>query len=352
MIRIWAGWAVSAERFAVSVGPLRDEDPLSVILLFNAGAEVRWGFADLPRTIKSITSMHDAGQGRPIFLPLSNEGDVYLLKDDVPVEKIEGAGVWNDDAEGWGSMGFITNCEGRLYACGYGSQVYERVAEQDWRRLCDRDQPGVADSAFFGLACSPGKGAVAVCGQKRLKYRTPTADEQARIDQAKASGDKAGAKALKERFRTVEVPASTCLYFREGAGWREAETGFDGGLNACLALPDGTVVAVGDHGVILRAAGAAMVEDLSQTGLSDDLYTIGVWNKELTVLGESGIHVFGLDLTYRRTIALPDGLILPNRHQVLGEDLFYIDYQGLALYRGGAWQSIPIPDDMWALARD
>lgn len=350
MIRIWAGWAVSAERFAISVGELRDENPRSVILMYNAKAERTWGFADLPRTVKSIATVHDAEQDRPIFVPMSNEGDVYFLKAGIPWERIPGAGVWSDDAEGWGSMSHIAACDGQLYACGYGSQVYERLAEGDWRRLCDRDQPGVADSAFFGLTCQPGQGVVAVCGQKRLKYRTPSAEEQARIDQAKASGDKAGAKALKERFRTVEVPASTCLYFRDGAAWREAETGFDGGLNACLALSDGTVLAVGDHGAIVRAQGPEIVEDLSQAGLNDDLYTIGIWNKEMTILGESGIHVFGPDLTYRRTIALPDGLILPNRHQALGEDLFYIDYGGLALYRNDAWQRIPIPDDMWALA--
>lgn len=350
MIRIWAGWAVSAERFAISVGELNDEAPRSVILLYNAAAERIWGFADLPRTIKSITDLHDAEQNRPIFVPMSNEGDVYFLRPGIPWERIPGAGVWSDDAEGWGPMLHIAACDGRLHGCGYGAQVYERRGEGDWPRLCDRDRPGVADSAFFGLTCRPGGGVVAVCGQKRAKYRTPSPEEQARIDRARAAGDEAGARALDAQARTIEVPVSSCLYLRDGAAWREAETGFDGALNACLALADGTVLAVGDHGAIVRATGPDAVEDLSQPGLNDNLYTIAVWKDELTVLGQTGIHAFGMDMAYRRTIALPEDLTQPNCHQALGSDLIYFDYAGVALYRGEAWQRIPIPDDMWARA--
>jgi hypothetical protein len=350
MIRIWAGHAISAERFVVSAGELNDEQPRSVTLSYNARHEMTWGYAELQRTIKSITALPDGGKGKPLFLALSNEGEVFHLTGSIPIEKIGGAGVWSDDAEGWGSTVHIALCDGRLYVCGYGSQVYERIAEGDWRRICDRDRPNVADSAFFGLTCRPGQGLIAVCGQKRVKYRTPSAEDQARIDRARAAGDEAGAKALEAQARTIEVPKSSCLYFRDGAGWREAETGFDGGLNACQVLGDGAVLAVGDHGVMIRAEGPDGVEDLSQPGLTENLYTIGLWNSEVTVLGQGGIHVFGPDLSFRRTIALPDGLSLPNRHQVVGEDLFYIDYGGLALYRNEAWQRIVIPDDMWTFA--
>jgi hypothetical protein len=352
MIRIWAGYATSAERFVISVGELNDDDPRSVILSYNARHEMAWGYADLPRTIKSVTALPDGDRGRPIFFALSNEGDVYSLTGDIPDERIEGAGVWSDDAEGWGSTVHIAECDGRLYACGYGSQVYERVAMGDWSRICDRDRPGVADSAFYGLACRAGRGPVAVCGQKRVKYRTPSAEEQARIDRARASGDEAGAQTLEAQARSVIVPKSSCLYLREGPDWREADTGFDGGLNACLALSDGMVVAVGDHGAIVRAAGPGTVEDHSQPALNDNFYSVAVWGKDLSVLGDGGIHVFSMDLAYRRTIALPEGLTLTNRHQALGDDLFYIDYGGIALYRGETWHRIPIPDDMWALASE
>lgn len=351
MIRIWAGYAVSAERFAISIGELRDEDPQSVILMYNARHEITWGYADLPRTIKSITAITDPTTGKPVFVPMSNEGDVYFLTGDIPVEKIEGAGVLSDDAEGYGAMSYITQDEGHLFACGYGSQVYDRRHPDDWLRICDNTLPHIDDSAFFGLACRPGRGPVAVCGQKRIKHNEPNAEQQAQIDQKIAAGDKKAAKALRAKFRTIRVAPTTSLYLRT-ASWQEVETGFSGGLNACVALPTGEILAVGDHGTIVRTTDGGQAEDMSSPGLNENLYSVAAWHQEVAILGELGIHVFDADLAFNRTIPFPNGLSLPNRMQVLGEDIILFDYAGIALFRAGGWQRIPIPEDMWNLATE
>lgn len=352
MRRIWAGCAVSADRFAISVGELRDEDPQSIILMYNARAERTWGFADLPRTIKSITTIDAPEQGRPIFVPMSNEGDVYFLKGAIPVEKIPGAGVLSGDAKGWGAMSHIANCNGRLFASGYGSQLYERHGDEDWRRLLDRDQPGIADSVLYWLACGPVRGPVAVCGRKRIQYREPDEREAAEIARRRAAGDEAGARAADASARTISVPRSSCLYLRDDTAWREVETGFDGKLNACLALPDDRVVAVGDHGIIVVAGGGGPAQDRSEAGLNDNLHSVGLWRREICVLGDTGVHIFGTDLDFRRTLPLPPGLALPNLLQVVGDDLFYIDYAGIAFWRGEAWERVVIPADMWTMATE
>lgn len=349
MIRIWAGYAVSPDRFAISIGELRDEDPQSVILMYNARHERTWGYADLPRTIKSITAIDDPAEGRPIFVPMSNEGDVYFLTGEIPVEKIPGAGVLSDDAEGLGSMSYITQDNGRLFASGYGSQVYERRQPDDWLSLCDKTVFGMDDCAFFGLACRAGRGPVAVCGQKRLKYNEPNAEQQARIDKLAAAGDKKGARALRDKVRTVRIAPAACLYLRTSV-WQEVETNFGGGLNACVALPGGQILAVGDRGAILRATDPATGEDLSSPGLGEDFYSVAPWNREVAILGEKGIHVFSPDMVYDRSIALPPDLKQPNRMQVLGDDIILFDYAGVALFHDGTWRRIPIPDDMWRLA--
>ena len=349
MIKIWAGHAVSRRQFAISIGELRDEDPQSIVLMYNERHEILWGFAELPRTIKSITSIIDPGDGKPVFVPMSNEGDVYFLIGDIPVEKIEGAGVLSDDAEGYGAMSRIAEDHGRLYACGYGSQLYERRREDDWLRLCDLDVQGVEDCAFFGMAIRPGDGPLALCGQKRVQYNDPTPEQHEQIDRARARGDADGADALEERFRTIRVPPSTALYLRNG-GWAEAPTDAPGGLNDCIVMPGGEVVAVGDHGFIVRATDPTATEDLSSVGLTDDLYTVALWQGEVAVLGSAGIHVFDTALAYRRSIELPTDLRTPNRMDVVGRDIILFDYSGVAVLKGDRWERIPIPDDMWALA--
>jgi hypothetical protein len=351
MIRIWAGHAVSRQQFAISIGELRDEDPQSIVLMYNEGHEILWGYAELPRTIKSITSIVDPGDGKPVFVPMSNEGDVYFLIGDIPVEKIAGAGVLSDDAEGYGAMSRIASDNGRLYACGYGSQLYERRQQDDWVRLCDSDMPGVEDCAFFGMAIRPGSGPLALCGQKRVQYNDPTPEQQAQIDRARRSGDAEGADALQQRFRTIRVPPSTALYLRDG-GWTEAPTDARGGLNDCIVMPGGDIVAVGDHGIIVRASGIVATEDLSTIGLTDDFYTISPWQGEIAILGEAGIHVFDTAFAYRRSIELPADLTTPNRMDVVGRDIILFDYGGVAVFKEDQWERIPIPDDMWRLASE
>ncbi|MBA9034726.1 hypothetical protein ACU8MP_35070 (plasmid) [Rhizobium leguminosarum] len=349
MIRIWAGHAVSRQQFAISIGELRDEDPQSIILMYNKDHEMLWGFAELPRTIKSITSITDPIDGKPVFVPMSNEGDVYFLIGDIPVEKIAGAGVLSDDSDGYGALSRIANDNGKLYACGYGSQLYERRREDDWRRLCDLDQPEVEDCAFFGMAIRQGYGPVALCGQKRVQYNNPTAEQKVQIDRARARGDAEGADALLERFRTVRVPPSTALYLRTSV-WSEVVTDARGGLNDCIVMPGGEVVAVGDHGFIVRATGPSAAEDLSSIGLSDDLYTICLWHANVAILGAGGIHVFDKAFAYQRTIQLPPELSTPNRMDVVGGDIVLFDYSGVAVHENDKWKRIPIPDDLWGLA--
>ncbi|MBX4999255.1 hypothetical protein [Rhizobium lentis] len=349
MIRIWAGHAVSPQQFAFSIGELRDEDPQSIVLTYNEGNEMLWGFAELPRTIKSITSIIDSSDGKPVFVPMSNEGDVYFLIDDIPVEKIAGAGVLSDDSVGYGALSRIADDHGKLYACGYGSQLYERRQEDDWRRLCDFDLPGVEDCAFFGMAIKPGSGPVALCGQKRVQYNDPTAAQQAEIDRARAQGDAEGAEALLERFRTIRVPPSTALYLRTD-GWTEAVTDARGGLNDCIVMSAGQVAAVGDHGFIVRATGPSVTEDLSSIGLTEDLYTIRLWRGDVAILGAGGIHVFDKAFAYRRTIGLPPELNTPNKMDVVEGDIVLFDYSGVAILKDDQWKRIPIPDDMWNLA--
>lgn len=64
---------------------------------------------------------------------LSEEGHVRYLGDHPPlVEKIPGAGVFNEDAEGWGYLSDLQQIGEHLYATGYSGQVYKRLAANQW----------------------------------------------------------------------------------------------------------------------------------------------------------------------------------------------------------------------------
>lgn len=64
---------------------------------------------------------------------LSEEGEVEFMDGKNSfVEKIPGAGVYSDDAEGWGYLSDLQQIGEHLYATGYSGQVYKRLAKNHW----------------------------------------------------------------------------------------------------------------------------------------------------------------------------------------------------------------------------
>jgi len=69
---------------------------------------------------------------------ISQEGHVQLIFNDKRLEeKISGAGVFSDNAKGWGYMLDIQQIGENLYACGCGGQIYKRTAPNHWDHIDD-----------------------------------------------------------------------------------------------------------------------------------------------------------------------------------------------------------------------
>ena len=67
---------------------------------------------------------------------LSEEGNfIFIGGGELNEEKIPGAGVYSEDAKGWGYLADLQQIGDRLYACGYKGQVYKRFGPNDWRHV-------------------------------------------------------------------------------------------------------------------------------------------------------------------------------------------------------------------------
>ncbi|WP_157671062.1 hypothetical protein [Chitinibacter sp. GC72] len=73
------------------------------------------------------------------LVALSNEGEVEFISHSNPplFEKIPGAGVYSDDAKGWGYMRTLRQIGDHLYAVGSAGQVYKRLAANHWVHMDD-----------------------------------------------------------------------------------------------------------------------------------------------------------------------------------------------------------------------
>ncbi|NKN37394.1 hypothetical protein HFC70_13635 [Agrobacterium sp. a22-2] len=122
IIRLDRAIAFNKDRFCVVFSSKDYEDMYSYILVSEGELEQPWSRSDVPCKIDGLTG-RIGPNGRPIIYALSDEGDVYTLPmgDPSSYRKIEGAGVYSDDATDLGYVNSIVLIGDALFVSGYHS---------------------------------------------------------------------------------------------------------------------------------------------------------------------------------------------------------------------------------------
>lgn len=96
----------------------------SIILIYEGDYEEPWTRFDIPRIIDSVTGWIDEDG---IFV-VSDEGDVYDLSAGTAPQrgKVEGTGVYSEDAAGLGYTNRIVSINDTLLITRHNSQLYIR----------------------------------------------------------------------------------------------------------------------------------------------------------------------------------------------------------------------------------
>jgi hypothetical protein len=350
-LRIHAGHAFAKDRCAIAVGKLEDDDPQTLLMMYDEEMEGNWGYAELPRIIFSVTSMKSEIDGYRTYVALSDEGDVYFLEGDIPVEKIPGAGVRSEDAEDLGPMNDIYEHEGQLFACGLGSQVYRRRKGGGWERIGERGKNGLNNSYLAAVAATDGGARVAAVGHSHVVHRLPTPDEKRQIDAAAAAGDLARRSTLRAEYGRVVSPPIGQFFLLEGGVWSSVDLPTNGHMNHVEAGPDRRFWCAGDGATLIAAASADSSEDLSLQGSAERLYATRFSGGRRYLLGDLGIKVFDSAGLLTEEIPLPPGLSTPNGIDIVEDTIWYFDYQGLARRRGTTWERLNLPQGILDIVR-
>ncbi len=345
MPQIHASLAISAKQAAVSIGELSDDDPFSKLVVFTEDGPVVWGHVSVRRTLVSIAAFASATAGQDVFVAMSNEGDVYFAEGKAPREKIPGAGVLSDDADGYGSMTSIRRLDGQLWACGHGAQIYVRAGPANWQRISDRTSPDLGDLRFLALAKS--SKALAACGFTSSVKRSVSAGEQAEMEAARARGDLRTYRSMIRESRKAVSRPQGCLFLLENRVWRAADLPNNNYLHDVRCLPDGRFVAVGSAGTIVAGERPDQMEDFSVPGLSERLVCVRMENDQIYVLGETSVLLLASDLSFVDTWPLPTDLGDPVGIDAVQGCVWFFGRNGMARRHAGTWQTVDIPPEFW-----
>ncbi|MCO8144950.1 hypothetical protein NHN26_06895 [Rhodovulum tesquicola] len=338
-LRIVAGDAGLPGTVCIALSRPDADEPYSMILIREEGLAQPWGRIDVDRAIVWITSGRYASGAAPVYVALSDEGDVYFLdEEETRDEKIPGAGIFSDDAAGRGAVQRIYAHGDQFTVIGQNGQIYRRLGPGDWRALSESGPPPDAEGDILNATCWLGlsDGTSLVGG-----FVYPWGGDTTAAEAALEDGD---IDSFVDLMFEDERDQFGVLFRVAGAQWTRIDLPTDAVI-ADLHDPGqgaGVLVAAGIGTALVLREGDE-VDFLDGPDTDEDYVSLAAAEGGLLVAAETSIHPCSaarIDAPLRG----PDegfGNIL--RIQQSDDALWAFDADDLFRLRRGAWERIEVP---------
>lgn len=339
------------------------EDMHSYILVYEGRMEQPWSRSDVPRKIDGLVGRMGK-DGRPVIYALSDEGDVYTLPmgQNSTHRKIQGAGVYSDDATDLGYVNSIALIGDALFVTGYHSQLYRLTdIDIDWFHKEKLPQaPETYDYLVFGdlNGISETSLYMTVTYSPTSTKRQLTEEEEERAAELFELGKTDEALAIHHAAEGQTRVLEGRLYHWNGQEWRtvakprsgkhypEPET-----LSDIFVESKDKIWAVGGNGVILFGNAEHGFQDISFKGNDENLRSITKFKDRMVIASDYALHWFdGHLLSPLKPVLDPSiNRNIPNPLKVQAVDgvLYYFDTKhGVHTFDGERWTEIEIPPEL------
>lgn len=355
--------ALNSDTFCVVFSGKDNEDMYSYILTYEGKLEQPWSRSDVPRKIDGLTC--GMGEdGRPVIHALSDEGDLYTLHmgRDSTYTKIEGAGVYSEDATDLGYVNAIAQVGSALFVTGYHSQLYRLTdGNIEWfHRDKLPETPATYDYLIFGRLTGLSEADIymSVTYSPTSTNRPLTEEEENRRRKLFEEGRNEEAIAIREAAEGPSRVYEGRLYHWNGDEWRIVATPRGGKyypepatLSDIFIENKDKVWAVGDNGVILMGSAEYGFDDVSFKGNSENLRSITKFRDRMVIASDYALHWFDghmlSPLKPNLDPAINKNVPNPVRVQAVDDILFYFDSKhGVRTFDGREWTEIEIPAEL------
>ncbi|MGR9160063.1 hypothetical protein [Rhizobium leguminosarum] len=366
-LRLDRAIALGGDTFCVVFSGKEYEDMYSYVLVHEGGLEQPWSRSDIPRKIDGLTGKMGE-DGRPIIYAVSDEGDIYTLPmgQNSSHRKIEGAGVYSDDATDLGYVNSIALIGNALFVTGYHSQLY-RLTESgiNWFHKEKLPQaPETYDYLLFGDldGWTESDLYMNVTYSPTSTNRELTEEEEEEMGRLYLAGRNEEAAAIR---RASEGPSRVLegrLYYWNGQEWQVVAKPRSGKyypepatLSDIFVESSEKVWAVGGNGVILCGNAEHGFQDISFKGNDEKLRSITKFKDRMVIASDYALHWFdGHLLSPLKPVLDPSinrNIPNPLKVQAVDDVLYYFDSKhGVHTFDGDRWTEIEIPPEL--LERD
>lgn len=362
-LRLDKALALNSDTFCVVFSGKDNEDMYSYILTYERELKQPWNRSDVPRKIEGLTGKIGE-DGRPTIQALSDEGDLYTLHmgRESTYTKIEGAGVYSEDATDLGYVNAITGVGSALFVTGYHSQLYRLTdTSTDWFH---KDKipgtPETYDYLIFGTLAGTAESNMylSVTYSPTSTNRELTEEEEERAAELFRQGKNEEALAIHHAAEGPSRVYEGRLYHWNGDEWRSVTTPRGGKyypepatISDIFIENKDKVWAVGDNGVILMGNAEYGFDDVSFKGNSENLRSITKFRDRMVIASDYALHWFDghmlSPLKPNLDPAINKNVPNPVKVQAVDDILFYFDSKhGVQTFDGREWTEIEIPAEL------
>jgi hypothetical protein len=282
-------------------------EPPTHVIVFDETAPPaeQWGKDDYDNVYTDVCVFRGTEFERPIFVTLSEEGQVLFHAPNEIEEDIPDAGIWKRSAKKYGYLGGVRQLGDDLFAFGYSGQVYRRNAPANWVHF-DKGLLEERDDNFDVMD---------ICRSHDGRFYAVT------------SGSKTG-----------HIVVRT-----EGSDWANLTNPSGEWLHYCAAAADGTVWICGKNGTLLHGNAengfkAVPTPDIHDTFLSVALYAGKVW-----VSTSVSLYVYDGEAVNEVDTGLFPPLRSANRLQAVDGVLWSFGYDDIVRFDGTRWERFICP---------
>jgi hypothetical protein len=327
-----ASWGTS---LCLALKDFTSGDGESLVFIHEPGAARAWRRIDLPFDVMDVACAPEEARGRCDYLALASTGEVIYLSEPPVAERVNAEGVFRQIEPGKGMLSAFCEIDGRLFALGRGGQAYVFSGDA-WLPL----------SSTFPLEADPSDHVNFLCGEKAAGstalyfggFSLPQVKNIADLSQLMFSDP----RAFVERARREVRKMYGTLWRFEGGAWTKFNLETSTQITSFLRLGERLFFSTAG-GLAGRIVSADEIEEIYSRTDQRNIAGLYWWDGRLIILVDNEIVALDLASGQQDALPVPPGFDAMKGLHVGSNDVWLVDWRGIARWNGTDWEEVPIP---------
>ncbi|MHA6643554.1 hypothetical protein [Mesorhizobium sp. A623] len=336
-LRIFAS-ASTGPTICLALKDFEAGDADSIVLIHTPRSPQAWQRIEVPFDVMDLARLPQPNDDGAEYIALASTGEAIVLASQLKTERINPEGTFRFIEPGKGMLSAFSELGINLLALGRGGQVYQRGDAADWQVMSDtyplEDDP--TDHINFLCAAALSKEGALFFGGS-AQPQTKSLDD---ITQSLLRGDIEG---FSRQIMTDVRPIYGTLWRLKAGQWSKVDIPFSGTVTGLKTILEQRVLLATNFGLVGEIIDVDQFENIYAHTDQKNISMLTVWDDRTIVLLDDEIVALDLIAGTDEAIPVPPGFEALQQLQAEGDDVWLVDWRGLARWSGSGWEEVEIP---------